>query len=209
MASNQVTKLNLINQSNDQDNSEVLIFQRNAASDSDELAIAWTVIQNLGQGDNHPFDFPLELTVNATDAWGNYTPQFSAYPGDAYSMELKASGDQLVFYPPGAALPTDIEVRNDLQVGAIDAYVYRDGKLLATWTGVAPGRKAVFTSNATIFIGVASQVQEGDVMNAAIISSINTELSLVGIASADILMTGGGAGPDDPFQFQLQNVRFF
>jgi hypothetical protein len=59
----------------------------------------------------------------------------------------------------------------------------------------------------TIWIGVVSQVEEGDVMNSAIISDINTELSLLGIASADIVMSGGGAGPSaTPFMFTLENI---
>ena len=48
---------------------------------------------------------------------------------------------------------------------------------------------------------------EGQPLNAAIVSSVNTEISLLGIASADIVMTGGGAGPGaKPFVFTLQNV---
>jgi hypothetical protein len=58
-----------------------------------------------------------------------------------------------------------------------------------------------------LFIGVVSQVEEGEVMNSAILSDINTELSLLGIQSADIVMTGGGAGPQaTPFEFTLENV---
>ena len=44
-------------------------------------------------------------------------------------------------------------------------------------------------------------------MNSAIISNINTELSLPGIASADIVMTGGGSGANSaPFTFNLENT---
>ncbi|MBT9441299.1 MAG: hypothetical protein IV087_05435 [Acidovorax sp.] len=44
-------------------------------------------------------------------------------------------------------------------------------------------------------------------MNSAIISNINTELSLLGIASADIVMTGGGPGANStPFAFNLENI---
>jgi len=46
-------------------------------------------------------------------------------------------------------------------------------------------------------------------MNSAVVSSINTELSLIGIASADIVMTGGGAGPAaTPFEFAFENVVY-
>jgi hypothetical protein len=44
-------------------------------------------------------------------------------------------------------------------------------------------------------------------MNSAILSMVNAELSLLGIASADIVMTGGGPGPTStPFQFNLANI---
>jgi hypothetical protein len=47
------------------------------------------------------------------------------------------------------------------------------------------------------------------VVDSAILSNINTEISLFGIASADIIMTGGGTGPDEtPFVFTLTNVQY-
>jgi hypothetical protein len=50
--------LNFINDSNDMNNSEIVVFQKNAATDFDELAVAWLVIKYCGQGDNHPFVYP-------------------------------------------------------------------------------------------------------------------------------------------------------
>jgi hypothetical protein len=59
----------------------------------------------------------------------------------------------------------------------------------------------------SLFIGVASNVTQGAVVDAAVASALNTELSLKGIRSADIVMTGGGEGsPAQPFQFRLENV---
>lgn len=44
-------------------------------------------------------------------------------------------------------------------------------------------------------------------MNSAIISIFNTEFSLLGVAGADIVMTGGGPGQDAAsFEFKLENV---
>jgi hypothetical protein len=44
-------------------------------------------------------------------------------------------------------------------------------------------------------------------MDSAVVEQVNTEFSLLGIASADIVMTGGGSGPDaQPFSFTFQNV---
>lgn len=202
-------KLNFINRSNDTNNSQIVIFQKNAASSFDEIAIAWTVIQNCGQNEHHPFTYSTEVTVDASDSWGNYSPQLSAPTGSAFEMIRNASGDALVQSTHPATDPHEIEIRNNLPQGAINGNVYRDGRLCATKTGIAPGQKAVFEFKPTIWIGVVSEVEEGAVMNSAIISDINTEISLLGIASADIVMTGGGPGASStPFQFSLQNVVY-
>lgn len=201
-------KLNFINDSNDVNNSEIVIFAKNAAPDVQETAVAWQVIQNCGQGDHHPFVYPMATQVGASDSWGNYTPLLNAANGQQFSMVLDTSGDVLKL-SGSASSPNEIEVRNALPKGAINAGVYKSGKLYAQESDVAPGQKAVFQFKPTIWIGVVSQAEEGELMNSAIISSVNTELSLLGVASADIVMTGGGAGREAaPFEFTLANVQF-
>jgi hypothetical protein len=199
-------QLNFINNSNDLNNSDVVVFQKNVASNFDELAVAWTVIRYCGQGDNHPFTYPLSQTVAASDSWGNYTPQLNAQPGQLFQMVRTPSGDKLT--PGGSGTSSrEIQVLNSLPQGSINPCIYKAGRLLATKTSVAPDQKAVFEFKPTIWIGVVSQVEQGQVMNSAILSSINTEISLLGIASADIVMTGGGSGPNArPFAFNLENV---
>jgi hypothetical protein len=191
-------KLNFVNMSNDRNDSEVVIFGKNIATAFGEFAVAWKVIKYCGQGWNHPFDYPM----------GNYSPQLSAQEGQAFAAVETASGDTLQF--TGAAnSPTEIEVLNNLALGAVNAIAFKGGKAYATRTSVAPGQKAVFQFRPTIWIGVASQVTEGQMMNSAIISQVNTELSLLGLSSADIVMTGGGPGPSSkPFAFTLQNVVY-
>ena len=77
----------------------------------------------------------------------------------------------------------------------------------ASKTSIAPGQKAVFHFKPTIWIGAISQVAQGEVMNSAIINDVETEISLLGIASADIVMTGGGSGAaSTAFEFNLENV---
>lgn len=198
-------RLRFINQSNDQNNSDVAIFQRNVEG-AWENPVAWTVIRNCGRGDSHPFTYPFAMTVGAGDSWGNFTPQLPASPGQMFKMVFTPSGDQLV--ADGAAtLPEEVQVLNALERGAISASVYRAGRLLATKPSIAPMQKAVFQFKPTLWIGVVSQIEEGQVMNAAITSTIETEISLEGLASADIVMTGGGPGRDaQPFAFTLQNI---
>lgn len=199
-------QLNFINQSNDANNSQVVIFQKNVAGSFSELAVAWTVIQNCGMGDNHPFTYPLSMQVSASDSWGNYTPKLDATPGQLFQVSLTPSGDTLSALGT-ASVPSETQVVNNLSKGAINASIYKDGKLLATKTSIAPAQMAAFQFKPTIWIGVASQIVQGAVINSAIVSQINTELSLLGVASADIVMTGGGPGQGStPFQFSLQNV---
>jgi molybdopterin biosynthesis enzyme MoaB len=51
--------------------------------------------------------------------------------------------------------------------------------------------------------------EQGQVIDSAIISQVNTEISLTGIASADIVMTGGGTGPGaTAYMFSLQNIVY-
>jgi hypothetical protein len=199
-------KLNFIDNSNDRNNSSVVIFQKNVATNYEEIAIAWKVIENCGQSWNHPFVYPMEMTIAASDSWGNYSPQIPATNGQLFQVVNNGSGDVLNYQGQNAGSPNEVDILNTLNMGAINANVYKDGRLLAAKTGIAPGQKAVFQFKPTIWIGVVSQVEEGQVMNSAIISQINTEISLFGLASADIVMTGGGPGANStPFIFTLQN----
>lgn len=199
-------KLNFINLSNDVNNSQIVIFQKNVSTDFDELAVAWKVISNCGRGDNHPFVFPMQTSVTASDADGNYMPQKVAQNGQMFSVARAASGNVLAL--AGASSSSrEIQLRNDLRTGAITAGVFKDNRLLAKKTCIVPGQKAVFEFKPTLWIGTASQIEQGAVMNSAVISDINTELSLLGIARCDIVMTGGGGGTTAvPYQFRLANV---
>ncbi|MCB9892229.1 MAG: serine/threonine protein kinase, partial [Planctomycetes bacterium] len=61
-----------------------------------------------------------------------------------WDLKRDTSGNILELSKTPAASPNEIEVRNTLQKGAISACIYRDGKLLAKKTSVAPAQKAVF-----------------------------------------------------------------
>lgn len=199
-------KLNFIDRSNDHNNSEIVFFQKNIATDFDMLHVAWKVIRNCGQSCNHPFIYPMEMEVSARDSWGNYTPRLPAYNGQLFNVSACPSGNELKYKGPGTSTK-EVQVQNDLVRGAIVACCYKDHKLLAIKTAVAPAQKAVFQFKPTLFAAVTSQVVESSVMDSAIISAINTELSLLGVASADIVLTGGGPGPTaTAFDFNLENV---
>jgi len=202
-------KLNFINESNDQNNSEIVFFQKNVATDFDETTVAWKVIKNCATGWHHSFEYPMEMKVSAADSWGNEIIEpITAQNGQMFHVYNDASGDQLAYAGPGASRK-EVQLRNDLVKGSINANIYKGGKMLATKTGVSPEQKAVFQFKPTLWVGVTSQIEEGEVMNSAIISDINTELGLLGVASADIVMTGGGTGTNaTKFQFALENIVY-
>lgn len=199
-------KLNFINRSNDTKNLSVVIFQKNVANHFDETVVAWKVIKNCGILDNHPFIYSLNLNVSSSDSYENYSPQLNAFSGQAFDMQMTRSGVMLQISSKPSTNSTEVEVRNNLDRGAINANCYRDGKLLAVKTGIAPGQKAAFEFQPKIYIGVVSQIVEGEIMNAAMISEINTEINLFGITSADIVKTGGGPG-ESSTSFTLENIN--
>ena len=77
-------KLNLINRSADANNSDYVIFQKNAATDINIQSVAWKVVKNLGNSDNHPFVYPMEFQVCAKDYNGNYMPKITAHNDHVY-----------------------------------------------------------------------------------------------------------------------------
>lgn len=199
-------QLNLINRSNDANNAQILIFQKNPAAGVDALPVAWRVLGPLRQGDAYPFVYPLSTGISSRDPWGNYTPMMAVENGQLYGVMGTDSGDVLSLLG-AASSPREIQCRNDLVQEAITVGLYKSGKLWQLSASIPPGQTAVFAVEPTLVIGVVSEMQEGEVMNSAIMSDINTELSLLGVAEADIIMTGGGPGESStPFRFTLENV---
>lgn len=200
-------KLNFINRSNDSNNLKIVIFQKNVAEDINNEAVAWKVIQYCGPEDHYTFDFPLSMSIGACDSYGNYTPQLPASKGQLFHVSNTSSGDKLSSVGPASSM-NKIECRNDLDLGAIGVSIYKNGRLLATKANVSPAQTVAFKFNPTIWIGVVNQVNEGELMSPALVSTINTELSLLGIAFADIVMTGGGPGPNaPPYMFNLDRIQ--
>lgn len=202
------TQLNFINLSNDINNSVFVIFQKNiAAGADDQLPVAWHVIENCCRSDQHPFRFPIGMTIGATDSLGHDTPRMPAQYGDMYHVGRTREGEMLSPCGP-ASSNREIQLRNSLNSGAIDGAIYKEGRLLALTRDIAPGRKAAFKFNPSIWIGVFPQVTQGQLLSADMVSSANTELSLDTIASADLVVRGGGPGRNAmPFSFSLENIQ--
>lgn len=195
-------KLNLINNSNDSNNSSIVIFQKNQEAPLD-LPIAWRVINDLGQGQQYPFDYPMALTVTTSDRYMNFTPMLAASYGQQFLVVSDESGD-ILRSAGSSSSPDVIEVCNDRKEGIINALIYSDKRLLAVKQNIEPAAKAMFRFLPTLWFGVMSPMESGNVIANDSLSNV-AEISLLGIASADIVMTGGGTSP---YEFTLENIRF-
>ena len=200
-------KLSFINRSNSTDIPEVVIFQKNLAPNSDDTAIAWLVIKYCGQGESYSFIYPSEMGINASNESGDYSQILAAQNGQLFQLLLTDSGPTLSYEGSGSS-PKQVQLLNALSEEWVSANIFKDGRILAQKSPVNPQQTAVFEIEQTIWIGVVSDIEAGEPMSSTILSTINTEISLLGIASADIVMTGGGSdAKSTPFEFNLENVR--
>lgn len=195
--------LNFINNSEITSNQRVVIFQKNAPAGLAEV-IAWKVIKNCGKGWRHPFAYTFQSNISVLDCWGNYSPLTSTEAGQQFTVKLDTSGSSLSV-ATGTGKPGDIEVTNELE-GFITVGIYKDGSLFTPKLRLPPGTRSYYEFLPTLWIGIAENVEEGAFIDPAIIQEINAEISIIGIVSADIVLTGGGTGPDaKPFTFTLEN----
>ena len=196
-------QLNLINETTDFYNGQVVFFQKNEAAANTEMPVAWTVV--VVEYAQYPwmyaFVFPANMYVGASDSWGNYTPILPASDGELFSMQQTSSGDMLV-YEGAASSSTQVQVQNNLPTGNIEAGIYKSGKLLVLQSAVLPGQNAVFELKPVLCVSVASKVEQGQVMNASSLTGTTTELPLLGVQSADIIMTGTSG----KYSFDMVNV---
>ncbi len=197
-------EITFINNSNDMNNSNVVIFQKNVATNFESTTIAWKVIKNCGRNWTHQFLYPMNFEVAAADSYGNISDQQAAQNGQKWGVVRSTSGDVLQLQSDPAADPNEVEVKNMLGTSSIDAQIYKDGNLLASKTGISPDEKAVFQFQPEIYVGVNSQVEQGEEINSAILTDFNQQFSLYGLTKANLIMTGGGVGASaTPFVFEL------
>lgn len=169
------------------------------------FAVVWQLIQNCGVNSKHPFTIPVQSQLSISDSYGNFTAEIDALPGQAFAVEMGTTGTELVSNG-AAANPAAINVSNALAQGSINVYLNKSGKRYAEHSNLAPSSLVCFDLKPKIYIGVTEAATEGMMMNTAIQNSLG-EISLVGVTSADIILTGGGPNQQStPYTFTLSNV---
>ena len=202
-------KLNFINRSDVTRNSRIVIFQKNEGTSFDDLAIAWKVIKNCSQGDSHPFIYEHDTQIVIGDSYGNMTAPQTLEPGYKYEIISEEPTGNFLQRSTRAATSSSVEIYNVSGSHSAIVYIYRNRRLIATKGVVASGQKTIFDFKPCIYIGLPSGIEEGDIIDSAVISEINKQVFLAGIASADLVMSEGGTGIDaTPFEFSLENVIY-
>lgn len=201
------TKLNFLNLCDTLPTPSVLLFQHGSGG-AGELAVAWKVIRNCGPGWRHPFVFSSAPTLDLSDAFGNHLAPLAAPNGSAFELRPLTCGRQLG-RAAGAGHSDEISVRNGMPRGAYHANLYSAGLLLAAKSGLAPGTKAVFKFQPSLWIGVVEQAREGAVLAPAEVCPDSVEMSLRGLASADLVMRDAEDEDGPGYRFTLENIERF
>jgi hypothetical protein len=186
------THLTFLNQQAGGD-ADVVLFQKLGLPGAACKPLAWKVIQRCGRDCTHPFSYADQLELNVIDAYGNHTPRIAAGAGGRYRYAPVGAGRQLCAarYHQGSDL---LLVRNELTQGAIRALLSKDGRPLALSDAVAPRQIAGFQLGPPLlWIALASGVHAGQVLPAQLIGQA-TALPLAGLASATVVLRGGGSG---------------
>jgi hypothetical protein len=203
--------LRFINASLGGRNTPVVICMKNAGTGFGSWICAWKVIRNCGQDCYHPFTYSSDLEIGISDDFGNYSPRLPAPHGSSFEIRPTVSGRQLYPSPPrdGAGInSTRVQVKNCHPQGSFHVNVWNSGRLLAQRRNIAPLQSAGFEFYPELWIAACSEmIEEGQMMDPAIIPDMKTPLSLSQIRSADIVMTGGGTGTTvQPYTFNLVNI---
>ena len=201
-------KLSFINRSYDVNRSDVIIFQTNGAASGAERPVAWKVIKRCPNDWSHPFAFSNELHLGIGDSDGNHSPRIPVTPGTLAWVSPGPDGGVALVAGRGKD-PTTIQVESRVQIGGFDAEVYRDGRLLSRHLGLAPRARAGFRFNQRVCLFAGSGIDEGDLLRRSELRwRVLTELDLLGVRRADIVMTGGGCGPHaTPLRFHLHRAE--
>lgn len=120
--------LNFVNRSNDTNNSEIVIFSKECRDEFRRTGGGLAGHPPFRPGRQSSLHVPLGYAGRRQHSYGNDTPQLNVQNGQMFMMSLTTSGDQLVFAGSGTS-SKEVQVLNALPKGAINANIYRGGRL--------------------------------------------------------------------------------
>lgn len=190
--------IKIVNESNDKNNSRIVIFQKNVAAEFDELVVAWKVLPSLSKTGVVNLTIPDEFHIAAANPKGQVLSSIlpSSY-GQEYSLVYEFTSQRLQY--SGVSALNEVRLYNELTLESINAQIYKEGKLLAVERDIGPEEHATFEVPKAIYIAQVDDVQEGDLIHISDGEAIKFDLH--DIETADIVITGGGV---QPIQFELK-----
>lgn len=171
----------------------VILYIRDTSASFDETVLMWKEFY-FGPQNAHPKTF---------DFWGEYTA--SGYLGSKYLFEIpvivgkkyRVNDAETEFELMGnASSGSEIQILNN-KSQSLSLMIKKSNSLLYNNVLASNATKG-FAFKRTFYIG-ATETLSGYYD----ISNINTEISVLGVQSADVVMTNGS-----PYQFSLSNIVF-
>lgn len=199
-------EITYINKSMNKDLPTIFVFTKNETPTFDALkeGVAWRVIPDIGRASSSQFNFPVETSVGATWQGGqNKTQVLSSTIGKRYTVSKDDTG--VVLAANGNASDTkSIDVNNDVNVpNGISAELYKDGKLMMTKNIVGFGQKATFVLKPKLYWGVASEIQESQLLNSAVLNTDSFfEQDLEGVTKVTVSLNGNA---ETGYSFKIEN----
>ncbi len=187
-------KITYVNESANQDLPKVFLFLKNEIPTFDALrdGVAWRVIEDVGYRSSCEFVYPIETSVCAS--WNHNTCRTALLDssiGKRYIVDEDDTG--ITILSSGDAGDTrSIDIVNNVHVSdGISADLYKDGKLMMRKNIVAYGQKATFVLHPKLYVGLASEIQEGALLSSAVLNSDHfQELDLEGLSELTFALTG-------------------
>lgn len=184
---------------------KIFIFTKNEIPTFDSLkdGIAWRVIEDVGRESTCKITYPIKTEV--CSSWNDKTcstKKLVSEIGASYTVKKDDTG--IVLEQDGTAGNTkSIDVVNDVHVeNGISVDFYKDGKIMMSKNIVAYNQKATFVLHPKLYWGIASEIQEGDLISSAVLNSEHFfELDLEGLSNVVIALCGNA---QDGYQFIVE-----
>jgi hypothetical protein len=176
-------RLTLINKTQDLTPKHIAVLDKSEAT-------AWRVFELASLEKTEPFLYTA-LEINVSDQYGNYTLIQPAQHEDDFYIVDSPSGIELQV-TDGQMGRGEIRVTNSLKSGAMNVHFFRNEILFAEQFGLVPGQKMHFKFGDKLSVGIVEGIVEGQMLDEKMLENFETQFSMIGIQSADIVLSGGG-----------------
>jgi hypothetical protein len=171
--------------------------------DALQEGVAWRVMPDIGKDSPGEFVYPINTMLQAIWGSGNKTENIEAEMGKQYTV-LKDDTGIVLNLTGDSSQSNAIEVISLVQVdGGIEAQLVKDGKVIMTKKIVAYDQKATFILHPKLYWGVASEIQEGQLISSAVLHTEDFfEQDIEGVTHATVTLIGNAK---EGYQFSVKS----